>query len=102
MLNFNSQTLDDLAARIGKAIEASPAKDIEKTVKSLLQSGLMRLDLVSRQEFDTQAQVLLRTREMVERLEARIAEMERRAGGTTATSGTTPDGSVPPSIAPAE
>jgi len=103
MLNFNSQTLDDLAARIGKAIEASPAKDIEKTVKSLLQSGLMRLDLVSRQEFDTQAQVLLRTREMVERLEARIAEMERRAGGTaTASSGTTPDASVPPSIAPAE
>jgi BMFP domain-containing protein YqiC len=47
--------------------------------------------------------VLLRTREMVERLEARIAEMERRAGmagGTT--SGTTPDPSVPPSIAPAE
>jgi BMFP domain-containing protein YqiC len=103
MLNFNSQTLDDLAARIGKAIEASPAKDIEKTVKSLLQSGLMRLDLVSRQEFDTQAQVLLRTREMVERLEARIAEMERRAGGAVAgSSGTTPDASVPPSIAPAE
>ena len=103
MLNFNSQTLDDLAARIGKAIEASPAKDIEKTVKSLLQSGLMRLDLVSRQEFDTQAQVLLRTREMVERLEARIAEMERRAGSATAaTSGTAPDASVPPSIAPAE
>ena len=103
MLNFNSQTLDDLAARIGKAIEASPAKDIEKTVKSLLQSGLMRLDLVSRLEFDTQAQVLLRTREMVERLEARIAEMERRAGGpATASSGTTPDATVPPSIAPAE
>ena len=99
MLNFNSQTLDDLAARIGKAIEASPAKDIEKTVKSLLQSGLMRLDLVSRQEFDTQAQVLLRTREMVERLEARIAEMERRAGGpATAASGTPPDAPVPPSL----
>ena len=99
MLNFNSQTLDDLAARIGKAIEASPAKDIEKNVKALLQSGLMRLDLVSRQEFDTQAQVLLRTREMVERLEARLAEMERRAGVTASPA---PDRSVPPSIAPAE
>jgi len=102
MLNFNSQTLDDLAARIGKAIEASPAKDIEKTVKSLLQSGLMRLDLVSREEFDTQAQVLLRTREMVERLEARLAEMERRAGVAGTTPGTTHDTSVPPTIAPAE
>src|SRR3982750_4106560 len=98
MLNFNTQALDDLAARIGKAIEASPAKDIEKNVKALLQSGLMRLDLVSRQEFDTQAQVLLATREMVERLEARLAEMERRAG----VAASTPDRSVPPSIAPAE
>ena len=103
MLNFNSHTLDDLAARIGKAIEASPAKDIEKNVKALLQSGLMRLDLVSRQEFDTQAQVLLRTREMVERLEARLAEMERRAGLSAAPAAApAADRSVPPSIAPAE
>jgi ubiquinone biosynthesis accessory factor UbiK len=75
MLNFN-QALDDLAARIGKAIENSPAKDLEKNVKALLQSGLLRLDLVTRSEFDTQAQVLLRTREKVERLEARLAELE--------------------------
>jgi BMFP domain-containing protein YqiC len=80
MLNFNMHALDDLAARIGKAIEASPAKDVERNVKALLQSGLMRLDLVSRQEFDTQAQVLLRTREKLERLEARLAELEARAG----------------------
>src|SRR5436305_13959595 len=98
MLNFNSQALDDLAARIGKAIEASPAKDIEKNVKALLQSGLLRLDLVSRQEFDTQAQVLLRTREKVERLEARLAELETRSA--PAASSTSPP--VPPTIAPAE
>jgi BMFP domain-containing protein YqiC len=104
MLNFNTQALDDLAARIGKAIEASPAKDIEKNIKALLQSGLLRLDLVSRQEFDTQAQVLLRTREKLERLEARLAEMELRAGVGTAAgaSAVTTDTSVPPSIAPAE
>ena len=81
MLNFNSKTLDDLAARIGKAIEASPAKDIEKNVKAMLQTGLLKLDVVTRQEFDTQAQVLLKTREMVERLEARVAELEARARG---------------------
>jgi BMFP domain-containing protein YqiC len=98
MLNFNSHALDDLAARIGKAIEASPAKDIEKNVKALLQSGLLRLDLVSRQEFDTQAQVLLRTREKVERLEARLAELEGRS--TPASAFTSQP--VPPSIAPAE
>ena len=76
---FNSKTFDDLAARIGKAIESSPAKDIEKNVKAMLQSGLTRLDVVPRAEFDTQAQVLLKTREKLEQLEARVAELETRA-----------------------
>ena len=98
MLNFNTHALDDLAARIGKAIEASPAKDIEKNVKALLQSGLLRLDLVTRQEFHTQAQVLLRPREKVERLEARLAELE----GRDAPKPDQGSQSVPPSIAPAE
>jgi BMFP domain-containing protein YqiC len=78
MLNFNSKTLDDLAARIGKAVEGSPARDIEKNVKAMLQSGLSRLDVVSREEFDTQAAVLAKTREKLERLEARVAELESR------------------------
>ena len=76
MVTLNSKTLDDLAARIGKAIDGSPVKDIEKNVKTMLQSGLMRLDLVTRQEYETQAQVLLKTREKLERLEARVAELE--------------------------
>jgi BMFP domain-containing protein YqiC len=75
---LNSKTLDELAARIGKAMENSPAKDIEKNVKSMLQSGLSRLDVVPRAEFDTQAQVLLKTREKLEQLEARVAELEAR------------------------
>ena len=75
---LNSKTLDDLAAKIGKAFENSPAKDIEKNVKAMLQSGLARLDVVPRSEFDTQAQVLLRTREKLEVLEARVTELEAR------------------------
>jgi ubiquinone biosynthesis accessory factor UbiK len=78
MLNFGSKTLDEWAARIAKAVEASPAKDIEKNVKAMLQGGLSRLDLVTRAEFDTQSQVLLKTREKLERLEARVAELEAR------------------------
>lgn len=80
MLNLNSKTLDEWAAKIGKAVEASPAKDIEKNVKSMLQSGLARLDVVPRAEFDTQAAVLAKTREKLERLEARVAELETRFG----------------------
>ncbi len=75
---LNTKSLDELAARIGQAIQNSPAKDLEKNVKAMLQSGLSRLDVVSRQEFDTQAQVLLKTREKLEKLEARLAELEAR------------------------
>ncbi|MGA8031938.1 MAG: accessory factor UbiK family protein [Casimicrobiaceae bacterium] len=81
----NSATLDELAARIGRAIEASPAKDIEKNVKALLQSGLGRLELVTRREFDDQVEVLRRTREKVERLEARVAELEAHIGAANPT-----------------
>lgn len=75
---LNSKAFDELAARIGKAFESSPAKDVEKNIKAMLQSGLARLDLVTRQEFDVQAEVLRKTREKVERLEARVAELEAR------------------------
>lgn len=76
MMKFDSKALDELAARIGKAVEASPVKDIEKTIKSMLTSGLSRLDVVPRAEFDVQAAVLARTREKLEQLEARVAAME--------------------------
>ena len=65
---ISSATLDDLARRIGRAIEASPAKDIEKNVKALFQGGLAKLDVVPRAEFDVQTKVLARTREKLEAL----------------------------------
>ena len=72
------KSLEELAAKIGQAIENSPAKDIEKNVRAMLGSGLARLDLVPRAEFDVQAQVLLKTREKVEALELRLAEIEAK------------------------
>ena len=73
---LNTKTLDDLAHRIGEAIGNSPAKDVEKNVKAMLQSGLQRLDLVPRGEFEIQERVLARTREKLEALEARVSELE--------------------------
>jgi BMFP domain-containing protein YqiC len=73
---FNGKTFDDLAARLNKAFEQSPARDVEKNIKALLQSGLAKLDFVTRQEFDVQRDVLARTREKVEALEKRVAELE--------------------------
>jgi BMFP domain-containing protein YqiC len=73
---FNSQTLDELTRKISQTIRESPAKDMERSVKALLQSGLQRLNVVPREEFEIQAQVLARTREKLETLEARVAELE--------------------------
>jgi len=87
MLNLNRQTFDDLIARVGEAIRTSPAQDVERNVKALLSSGLSRLDLVSRADFDVQAQVLARTREKIEALEARVAELEARQTGGNAAAG---------------
>jgi BMFP domain-containing protein YqiC len=78
---FNTATLDELARKIGGVFESSPAKDIERNVKAVLQSGLHRLQLVPREEFEIQAQVLLRSREKLEALEKRVAELEARMAG---------------------
>jgi BMFP domain-containing protein YqiC len=51
-------------------------KDMDQNFKAVLQSGLARIDLVTREEFDVQAGVLRRTREKLEALEARLAAME--------------------------
>jgi ubiquinone biosynthesis accessory factor UbiK len=79
---LNPKMFDELAARIGQAIENGPAKDIEKNVKAMLASGFARLDLVPRAEFDVQAQVLLKTREKLDALEARLAAIEERLPGS--------------------
>jgi BMFP domain-containing protein YqiC len=71
--------LDDMQARINKLIENSPAKDIEKNVKAMLSSGLSRLDLVTREEFEIQSQVLAKTRARLEQLEARVAALEAQS-----------------------
>lgn len=68
--------LNDLQAKFNQAIENSPAKDIEKNVKAMLTQGFSRLDLVTREEFDIQSQVLAKTRAKLEALEARVTELE--------------------------
>ncbi|HGV3450730.1 TPA: ubiquinone biosynthesis accessory factor UbiK [Raoultella planticola] len=58
-------------------------EDVEKKIRQVLQSQLTRLDLVSREEFDVQTQVLLRTREKLALLEQRISDLESRATAPT-------------------
>ncbi|WP_157112206.1 accessory factor UbiK family protein [Pandoraea faecigallinarum] len=71
-----NEILQDMQAKVSEMLKQSPAKDIERNVKSLLNQGFTKLDLVTREEFDVQAQVLARTREKLEALEKRVAELE--------------------------
>ncbi|AKC69281.1 MULTISPECIES: accessory factor UbiK family protein [Pandoraea] len=71
-----NEILQDMQAKVSEMLKQSPAKDIERNVKSLLGQGFTKLDLVTREEFDVQAQVLARTREKLEALEKRVAELE--------------------------
>ncbi|MES3022502.1 MAG: accessory factor UbiK family protein [Pseudomonadota bacterium] len=69
---------NDLQGKINQAIESSPAKDIEKNVKAMMTQGFSKLDLVTREEFDIQGQVLAKTRSKLDALEKRMAALEAR------------------------
>lgn len=74
----------DLQSKINSAIENSPAKDIEKNVKSMMTQGFSKLDLVTREEFDIQNQVLAKTRAKLEALELRLAALEEKLAANPA------------------
>ena len=72
-------TLDELAKQLVDSVPGnlkSMGEDMERNFKSLLQSALSRMDLVTREEFDVQMAVLSRTREKLEALETRLTELE--------------------------
>ena len=66
------------ASRLFSGETALPRNEIESQFKALLQSGFSKLDLVSREEFDSQMVVLARTRARLESLEAKVAELEAK------------------------
>lgn len=69
--------IDELTAKMSQFAATSPARDVEKNVRALLSAGLARLDVVTREEFDVQTKLLMRTLEKLAALEARLAELER-------------------------
>ncbi len=74
----NPAFLNDLVSKLGDVLKQSPAKDIEQNLKAGVTSILSKLDMVSREEFDVQAEVLARTRDKLAQLEARLAELEKQ------------------------
>ena len=76
---MNEKLLSDVAARLAAMAASNPAKDLEKNMRGLLSSAFTRLELVSREEYDVQTQVLARSREKLAALEKRVVELEARA-----------------------
>jgi len=71
--------LDDLARRLSQLVPPGlrdSQEELQQTFKSALQAGLANLDLVTREEFDVQTQVLARTREKLQELETRVAHLQ--------------------------
>ncbi len=77
---LNHRILDEIGAKLGRAATDSPAGELEKNMRAVLQAMFAKLDLVSREEFDVQQAVLLRTREKLEKLQAQVALLEQQAG----------------------
>ena len=77
---------NDLQSKINKVMENSPAKDIEKNVKSFMSQGFSKLDLVTREEYDVQTQVLAKTRSKLDALEQRIVDLEARLNAVSSVS----------------
>ena len=73
---IKQKLFDDFMARISEVVAASPARDVEKNLKAAVSGMLARMDVVTREEFDVQAQVLARTREKLAELEARLTRLE--------------------------
>lgn len=78
---LDPKTLEEFGNRMSALLANSPAKDIEKNAKAMLGGLFGKLDLVTREEFDIQAQLLARTREKLQALEARVEALEKARSG---------------------
>jgi hypothetical protein len=75
---IDNRLFEELRQKIDDAFRASPAQDIEKNLRALLAAWFDRLDLVLREDFEVQKQLLERAQAKLAELEARIAELEAR------------------------
>lgn len=74
----NTAFIDKISSKINLLIASTPASEIEKNLRALLQGIFTKMELVSREEFDVQLQILLQTRNKLNMLEQKLAEMETR------------------------
>ena len=75
---LNKDNIQNLSNKIRHIIKDSPVSDIEDNINALLKSTFTKMDLINREEFDVQTEVLKRTRSKLEALEAKIIDLEHK------------------------
>ena len=73
---ISSQILNDLSNKIKEIVNSSPLTDMEMNINALIQGAFTKMELVSREEFDVQAEVLRNAREKLSLLEEKLAKLE--------------------------
>ena len=76
---MDQKLLDEINDRVRAVLAQGPAADLEKNLRAMLAGVFARLDLVTREEFDIQREVLARTRAKLVELEKKVADMESSA-----------------------
>jgi len=77
----NTRLIDEISSNIKTLISETPVSDIENNLRALLQGAFAKMDLVTREEFDVQSQILLQARNKLATLEQKLTEMETRLAG---------------------
>jgi ubiquinone biosynthesis accessory factor UbiK len=75
---LNNEKLNEISNKIKEIVKDSPLPDIEKNIDALLKGMFTKMELVAREEFDVQTEVLKRTRQKLEELEKKLSEIEAR------------------------
>jgi BMFP domain-containing protein YqiC len=75
---LNNEKLREISNKIREIVKDSPLPDIEKNIDALLKGMFTKMELVTREEFDVQTEVLKRTRQKLEELEKKLSEIEAR------------------------
>ena len=75
---LNNEKLIEISNKIREIVKDSPLPDIEKNIDALVKGMFTKMELVTREEFDVQTEVLKRTRQKLEELEKKLSEIEAR------------------------
>lgn len=79
---LNTDKVNDLSNKIREILNKSPVADLEKNINALLRGAFTKMELISREEYDVQAEVLRQTRQKLELLETRLTELEAQVSAT--------------------